>query len=45
MTETVAPGRLFAEEYDGTQRRLRGNLPQAHALFPEPTVKPAEHGG
>jgi alpha,alpha-trehalase len=33
----MRPGRLFAEEYDVTQRQLRGNLPQAfvHALLLE----------
>ncbi|WP_039821007.1 glycoside hydrolase family 15 protein [Streptomyces xinghaiensis] len=41
------PAGLFAEEYDVTQRQLRGNLPQAfvHALFLESAVKLAEHGG
>ncbi|MBQ0986951.1 glycoside hydrolase family 15 protein [Streptomyces sp. F63] len=41
------PAGLFAEEYDVTQRQLRGNLPQAfvHALFLETAVKLAQHGG
>lgn len=42
------PPGLFAEEYDTTQRQLRGNLPQAfvHALMLETAVRLAtpEHG-
>ena len=37
------PG-LFAEEYDVTQRQLRGKLPQAfvHAMFLEASAKLAD---
>jgi GH15 family glucan-1,4-alpha-glucosidase len=41
------PAALFTEEYDVTQRQLRGNLPQAfvHALMLETACRLSDAGG
>jgi GH15 family glucan-1,4-alpha-glucosidase len=44
-TASGTPG-IFSEEFDVTQRQLRGNLPQAfvHALLLESSVRLDGHG-